>query len=110
MTDMGLFRGSLDYSAAPCNVSLKKVDARIPGLETNQRRTPRKSTTESFQQNGLAALDAAIAHRHIQRQRHRGGGSVAVFLEGEQNALHGHLDFARFGIHDAQVKKKKKIL
>src|SRR6188768_2109130 len=48
--------------------------------EVEQHGTPGEATADAFEQHGVAALDAAALDRHVQRQRHRRGRGVAVFV------------------------------
>src|SRR5690606_17999738 len=48
-----------------------------------QCRTPGDAAAEGFHQQQLAALDAAVADRFVERQRHRTRRRVAVAVDGD---------------------------
>src|SRR5215469_4445513 len=67
----------------------------------HQRRTPGEATAERLQQQQLAAADAAVAYRDIERQRHRCRGGVAVLLNRDDHPFHRHLELAGRRLDDA---------
>ena len=48
----------------------------------HQHRAPGESAADPFEQQRLAALDAAAAHAGVERQRDRGGRGAAALTDG----------------------------
>src|SRR5437763_63881 len=64
---------------------------------------PGEAATHALQQDRVAPAHAAIADRHIERERHRGGGGVGVPVHGDDTARFGQTELAAHMGDDAHV-------
>src|SRR5579875_3571068 len=54
---------------------------------TEDRRAPREAAADAFDQHVLSALDAAVAHRDVERERNRRRRGIAVVADRHHHAL-----------------------
>ncbi len=80
----------------PCPGKMMAIDLLMEGFaagtrgsETRQHRAPGEATAKAFHQDGLATLDAAIAHRRVEGQGDGGGGGIAMVGHGHHHLFHG---------------------
>src|SRR3546814_3914360 len=103
-----LFRslGIWDWGFGKAGSRGRQLSSRIPNPEsrlvTQQRRAPGESTAERLEQQQLATLDLSGADCLVQRQRHRARRRVAVLVDGDDDALHRHVQATGRGFDDAQ--------
>src|ERR1700712_4627640 len=69
----------------------------------NDRRAPRKAAADAFYQHMLAALDAAVAHGDVERERNRCRRRIAMLANSHDHALERHMKLLRRAFHDADV-------
>src|SRR5690606_32503008 len=74
-----------------------------PALHAHQDRTPGEAAPDALHQHQLAGLDAAIAARGVERQRHAGRRGVGVRIDGDHHFFGGNTQLARQEIEDADV-------
>src|SRR6185503_3693165 len=76
--------------------------SRPPSI-TDEARAPREAPAESLEQQQVAAFDAAVPDRGIERHRHRRGRGIAVLADGQDDPLHGQVEPLRSCADDADV-------
>ena len=74
-----------------------------PTLESDERRAPGETAAEGFQQQELARLDAAVAHRDVERHGHRCCRGIAVVLHGLNDLIHRHAEALGRRLDNADV-------
>ena len=56
---------------------------------------PREAAADAFDQHVLAALDAAVADRDVERERNRRGRRIAMLVDRDHHAFHRHAELVR---------------
>ncbi|PAV68946.1 hypothetical protein WR25_16046 [Diploscapter pachys] len=67
------------------------------------RSSPREAAAHGLQYHNLARLDAPIARRRIQRERHRRGGGVGVAIDGHDDLLRRQAELAAGRLENAGI-------
>src|SRR5574343_1662663 len=73
-------------------------------LEFKQGSAPGKAAADAFDQHLLAALDAPVAHSFVERQRHRGCGSVAMTIDSHDDLVAINPQLLAGGFNDPDVR------
>ena len=72
-------------------------------LHPEQSGTPGKATAHAFNQHQLSGLNPAIAYRHVERERNRGGGGIAMLINGDDHFFHRQTKLFGGSLHDANI-------
>src|SRR5437667_12712648 len=72
-------------------------------LPLDHRRAPRESRAEHDQEDQVAAMNASRSHGFIERDGHRSGGGVAVFVEIDEHLFGFGPEPLPDGINNAAV-------
>src|SRR5215470_19335672 len=73
-------------------------------LELDQRRAPGEPAADAFEHDLVSGLDAPVAARKIERERHRRRRGVGVPVYGDHEALRGQPEALDGGVENSDVR------